>query len=121
MLPGCSNQTLGQRARGQHLRAGVLLAGLALAYAHFMKDVEPGSALRWLFAIPIALASYALFAGLSGVCAFSGLRGERFQDHGREVILDDRNRRQIRRRTLMMVSLSLVIAGLFAVAFVQPV
>ena len=121
MLPGCSKQTLGQRARGQNLRAGVLFAGLALAYAHFLRDVEPGSVLRWLFAVPIAFASYSLFAGLWGVCAFSGLRGQRFQDHGHEVILDDRNRRDIRRRTLVMLSLSLVIAGLFAVAFVEPV
>lgn len=95
------------------------MAGLGVGYALMRRDLHLPSGLNWLIAVPVALASYSLIAGLLGVCAYSGFRGERFADHGVEAILDARTRRQMRMRALMVLSLSLLMAGLFAFAFVR--
>ncbi|HET9959253.1 MAG TPA: hypothetical protein VFQ61_32410 [Polyangiaceae bacterium] len=105
------------RARGRNLRAGVLFAGLALGTILLGGERHLAGPLRWLIAIPLGLASYALLVGAFGVCASSGLRGMRFEDYGREAILDRASRRRLRLRALIVLSLSAFIAGLFAFAF----
>ncbi len=95
------------------------MAGVALGYATLVREFALAPALGWLVAVPITFASYSLIAGVFGVCASSALRGERYEDHGREAILDQANRREVRNRALVVVSLSLLIAGVLAIALVE--
>jgi hypothetical protein len=95
------------------------MAGLGVGYALLRRDLQLPAGLNWLIAVPVALASYSVIAGLLGVCASSGFRGQRFADHGVEAVIDARTRRMLKMRALMVVSLSLLMAGLFAFAFVR--
>jgi len=111
-------QTLGDRARVAHLRFGVLSAGAAIAFG--LALVERGGApqLGWLIAFPLATAAYGLVSGAVGVCAFTGLRGERAADHGVETILEESCVRSVKARAGMVVLTSLAIGSLGAAGFV---
>jgi hypothetical protein len=117
----CNQRNLGIRARDQSLRGGVLMAGVALGsfllVAHFKLPRQVG----WFVALPIALSSYMLISGIFGICVYNGLKGDRAADHGREAVLDPSNRAQMRNRAFLVVSASVLIACVFAAAFVAHV
>ncbi len=94
--------------------AGVALAGFFLA-AQFGLVRQVG----WLVAVPLALASYMVISGAFGICIVHGLKGDRRADHGREAVLDAKNRAQMRNRALIAVSASIAIGCGFAAAFVS--
>jgi hypothetical protein len=77
--------------------------------------------LDWFVGLPVALSSYLLISGIFGICLFNGIKGKRIADHGPEAVLDPENRAQMRNRALWAVSVSLLIAGGFAAAFVARV
>lgn len=116
---GChQQQNLGERARGKAVRAGVLTAGVALAWALACAELGLAKQLGWLVALPAAAAAYLLISGTLGICVYYGMKGHRGADHGSEAVLDRQNRAQLRTRALLAVSASLVIACAFAAALV---
>lgn len=90
---------------------GVLLGGVTLALG--LGAVEMGSAARfgWLFAIPLSVAAYFIISGVSGVCIYQGLRGQRAADHGHEVVLDREHLLRQRMKALLAVTVSLLIGS----------
>jgi hypothetical protein len=111
--------TLGERARTAHLRFGVLNAGIAVAFGLGLVESGRFHRLGWLIALPLGLAAYGVLAGALGVCAMTGMRGERAADHGHETILDRGCARTIRGRAALLVFLSLGVAVLGAASFVS--
>jgi hypothetical protein len=96
----------------------VLNAGIAVAFG--LALVESGRFHRWgwLIALPLAFSAYGVLAGALGVCAMTGMRGERAADHGLEKILDRGCARAIKGRAALLVFLSLAVAVLGAASFV---
>jgi len=110
--------TLGERARGQHLRFGVISAGVALAFGLLLVETGRSPGLAWLIALPLAFAAYGVLAGALGVCAMTGMRGEVATDHGMETILDRGCARAVRGRAALLVVSSVVVGTLGAATFV---
>jgi len=110
--------TLGERARGQHLRFGVISAGIALAFGLLLVETDRSAPLAWLIALPLAFATYGVLAGALGVCAMTGMRGEVATDHGLETILDRGCARTVRGRAALLLVSSVVVGTLGAATFV---
>lgn len=118
-MVGChQQQNLGQRARARAVRAGVLLAGLALGWALLSSELGVAKKLGWLVAVPAAMSAYLLISGSVGICVYNGIRGHLGADYGTEAVLDPARRADLRLRALLAVSVSLLIAGGFAAAVV---
>jgi hypothetical protein len=118
-MVGCHQQhNLGARARGKSISFGVLMGGLALGWALLSAELGVTRQLGWLIAVPVAASAYLLISGTFGICVFNGMMGYRGADHGKEAVLDPENRANLRRRALLAVSASLLIAGGFAAALV---
>jgi hypothetical protein len=116
---GChQQQNLGERARGRAVRLGVIMGGVALAWALLASELGLTKKLGWLVALPAALSAYLLISGSLGICVYYGLKGARGADHGNEAVLDPERRAHLRLRALLAVSASLVIAVGFAAAVV---
>jgi hypothetical protein len=114
---GChQQQNLGQRARGKAVRAGVLMGGLALGWALLSSELGVSKSLGWLVALPAAMSAYLLISGSLGICVYYGLKGQSGADHGNEAVLDPDRRSDLRVRALLVVSVSLIVAGGFAAA-----
>jgi hypothetical protein len=114
----CHQRNLGARASNQALRAGVLLASLAMGAFLLVNQLGWSHHLGWLLALPLVASSYMVISGIFGICAFHGMMGDRQADHGREVVLDPESRMRMRKRALLAVSASIVIGCSFAAAFV---
>lgn len=116
---GChQQQNLGERARGRSVRLGVIMGGVALAWALVAPELGLAQKLGWLVALPAALSAYLLISGSLGICVYYGLKGARGADHGNEAVLDPERRAHLRLRSLLAVSASVVIAVGFAAAVV---
>lgn len=114
---GChQQQNLGQRARSRAVRAGVVMAGVALGWALLSTELGVSKTLGWLVALPAAFSAYLLISGSLGICIFHGIKGDRNVDHGREAVLDPERRTELRLRALLVVSVSVLVAGGFAAA-----
>ena len=118
MLPIEPVQTLGERARARHLQFGVANAGIALVFGLVLAETHWGRHAGWLIGIPLAFAAYGVLAGALGVCAMTGMRGQRAADHGVEAILDRSCARSIKGKAALLVVLSLSTAVAGAVGFV---
>lgn len=116
---GChQQQNLGERARGRSLSLGVLIAGVALGWALLSAELGVTRQLGWLVALPAAISAYLLISGSLGICAYHGMKGFRFNDHGSEAVLDPEDRAHLRLRALVAVFASLLIATGAAAALV---
>jgi hypothetical protein len=116
---GChQQQNLGQRARGKAIQAGVLMAGVALGWALLSTELGLAKKLGWLVVGPAAASAYLLISGSLGICVYNGIKGYRDADYGSEAVLDPERRSYLRLRALVVLSVSLVIAGGFAAALV---
>jgi hypothetical protein len=111
-------QTLGGRARVSHLRFGVLSAGAAIAFGLSLVELGAAEQLGWLIALPLTLATYGMAAGAVGICALTGLKGERAADHGTEAILDRHCARSIKARAGLIMLASMLVGALGAAGFV---
>jgi hypothetical protein len=118
VLPLEPAQTLGEQARARHLRFGVFNAGIALVFGLVLAETHGGQHVGWLIGIPLAFAAYGILAGALGVCAMTGMRGERAADHGTETILDRGCARSVKGKAALLVALSLSTAVIGAVGFV---
>jgi hypothetical protein len=117
---GChQQQNLGERGRGRAIRLGVVFGGLALGWALLSAELGLARQLGWLVALPAAVSAYLLISGSLGICAYHGVKGFRGNDHGSEAVLDRDNRTQLRLRSLLAVSASLLIATGIAAALVS--
>ncbi len=110
--------TLGERARAQHLRFGVISAGVALAFGLLLVETGRSAGLAWFIALPLAFAAYGVLAGALGVCVMTGMRGELATDHGMEAILDRGCARAVRGRAALLVVMSVIAGTLGAATFV---
>ena len=110
--------TLGERARGQHLRFGVISAGVALAFGLLLVETGRSPTLAWLIGLPLAFAAYGVLAGALGVCAMTGMRGDVAADHGLEAILDRGCARAVRGRAALLVVASVLVGTVGAATFV---
>jgi len=110
-------QTLGDRSRTQHLRFGVISAGVALVYGLYIVESGAARTLAWLIALPLGFAAYGVLAGALGICAMTGLTGRRETDHGPETILDRGCARTIRGKAALLVLTSLVVGSVGAAGF----
>jgi hypothetical protein len=111
-------QTLGERARAQHLRFGVGSAGVALAFGLLLVETGRSARLAWLIGLPLAFAAYGVLAGALGVCAMTGMRGEFAADHGHETILDRSCARTVKGRAALLLVTSVIVGSLGAATFV---
>jgi hypothetical protein len=111
-------QTLGGRARLAHLRFGVLSAGAAIAFGLALVERGAAEQLGWLIAFPLALSVYGIVSGAVGICAFTGLKGERAADHGTEAILDAHCASSIKAQAGLIVLASIAAGSLGAAGFV---
>jgi len=118
VLPLEPAQTLGEVARARHLRFGVVNAGVALVFGLVLAETHGGHHVGWLIGIPLAFATYGVLAGALGVCAMTGMRGQRAADHGVETILDRGCARSVKGRAALLVVLSLSTAVVGALGFV---
>lgn len=114
----CAQKNLGERACGQAVRRGVLLAGFSLIFALIAVELNQARALGWFLILPVAGAAYQLISGVFGICIYHGLKGVRGADHGAEAVLDQNNRAHMRTRAVLAVSGSLLIGCIFAAAYV---
>jgi len=106
------------RASNQALRAGVMLAGIALVAFLLVSHLGGSRQLAWFMALPLVAASYMVISGIFGICIVHGLRGDRRADYGPEAVLDRASRVRMRNRALLAVSASIVIGCGFTAAFV---
>jgi hypothetical protein len=111
-------QTLGEHSRARHLRFGVVNAGIALVFGLVLAETHGGRHVGWLIGIPLWFAAYGVLAGALGVCAMTGMRGERAADHGIEAILDRSCARSVKGKAALLVVASLGAAIMGAVGFV---
>lgn len=102
----------------RHLRFGVVNAGIALAFALVLAETQGGRHLGWLIGIPLWFAAYGVLAGAFGVCAMTGMRGERAADHGIEAILDRGCKRSVKGKAALLLVLSLSLGVVGAMGFV---
>lgn len=116
-----TDYSLGARARDRSVQAGVLVAGVALAGGFALADVGAASTLGWVLAVPVSLSVYLVVTGSLGLCVFNGMLGRRVADHGSEPILDAAAARELRRRALAAVVLSIAVGCLSAALFVVSV
>jgi hypothetical protein len=114
----CNQRNLGMRASNQVLRAGVMVAGIALVAFLLVNQLGGPRQMGWLLALPLVAASYMVISGIFGICIVHGLKGDRRADHGSEAVLDPASRARMRNRALLAVSASIVIGCSFAAAFV---
>jgi hypothetical protein len=114
----CNQRNLGTRASNQQLRAGVIVAGIALVAFLLVNQLGGLRQLGWFMALPLVVASYMVISGIFGICIVHGLRGDRRADHGPEAVLDPASRARMRNRALLAVSASIIIGCSFAAAFV---
>ncbi len=114
----CNQRNLGMRASNQALRAGVMVAGIALVAFLLVNQLGGLRQLGWLVALPLVAASYMMISGIFGICIVHGLRGDRRADHGPDGVMDPTRRARLRNRALLAVSASVVIGCSFAAAFV---
>lgn len=118
MLPLEPAQTLGEQARARHLRFGVINAGIALVFGLVLAETHGGRHVGWLIGIPLWFAVYGVLAGALGVCAMTGMRGQRAADHGIEAILDRGCARSVKGRAALLLVVSFSTAVVGAVGFV---
>lgn len=111
-------QNLGDRACHRATQVGVVAAGLSLLIALLCADGGSAQRYGWLMAIPVAISSYFLLTGSSGVCAYHSMIGRRAADHGQEAILDGEKLRRMRLRSLLLVGVSACLGCLVAALFV---
>ncbi len=113
----CTQGNLGDRACTRVVRFGVLMGGVTVALGLLAVEVGYATRFGWLLAVPLSAAAYFIMSGVSGVCIYAGLRGQRMQDHGTEAVLDSDQAARLRMKALAVVTLSLLIGSGFA-AFV---
>lgn len=109
---------MGNRACRRSTQVGVIAAGLSLVIALLFADSGSAQRYGWLMAFPVALSSYFLLTGSSGVCAYHSMVGRRVADHGPEAILDGEKLRRMRLRSLFAVGVSACLGCLVAALFV---
>jgi hypothetical protein len=114
----CNQRNLGIRASNQALRAGVVVAGIALVGFLLVNQLGGPRQLGWLVALPLVASTYMVISGIFGICIVHGLKGDRRADYGPEAVLDPTSRARMRNRALMAVSASVIIGCGFAAAFV---
>ena len=95
------------------------MAGAALGGVYLAGQFGLVQKVGWLVALPLAAASYLVISGAFGICILHGLQGSRRADHGREAVLNQADRAQMRNRALLAVTASIVIGCGFAAAFVS--
>jgi hypothetical protein len=115
------HQNLGDKACRRSTQVGVLAAGLSILVVLLFADAPIAQRYGWLMAIPVAISSYFLLTGSSGVCAYHSMLGRRAADHGPEAILDGEKVRRMRLRSLFAIGVSAclgcVVAALFVAGF----
>jgi hypothetical protein len=109
---------MGDRACRRSTQVGVLSAGLSLLIALLIAESPSVQRYGWLMALPVALSSYFLLTGSSGVCAYHSAVGRRAADHGLEAILDNEKLRRMRLRSLFVVGVSAILGCVVAALFV---
>jgi hypothetical protein len=114
----CATKNLGPRARREQLRAGVIWLGVALFTGFALVELGAVAAYGWLLLLPLALGSYAMLAGLFGVCVFAGARGGRRADYGYELVADCTLRRTLRNRSAGVLLVSLGFAAVSTFVFI---
>lgn len=117
MKPCCPGHNLGNRARGLSMRLGVFAAALTLGVGFVLAELGLASEWGFLLILPLTLSTYWLLSGLSGTCLMAGVRGGRQADYGFERVIDPRQMRGLRRRSLMLLGASLAVASIFSGAF----
>jgi hypothetical protein len=114
----CAGKNLGPRARRVQLRVGVIWLALTLAVGFALVELGVAPAYGWLLLPLMASGTYAMLAGLFGVCVFTGARGGRLADYGYETVTDCSLRLQLRKRGAGVLLASLCWAALSTAVFV---
>lgn len=119
LMLACDRRNLEGRARERAVQVGVMFGGISLALAFVVVRQGLVHSLGWFIALPIAFSCYFLISGSCGVCAFRSLMGQREADYGAEPILRGDSLRNVRARALLTLSVSVVVACVFAAMFVK--
>jgi hypothetical protein len=111
MAEAVASGNLDVHSQNTQLRVGVVVVAVGLALAEGMLQLGAPTTLRGLLFLPFFVGTYGVYAGLTRMCGFTALRGQRITESGLKPVCDRAERMTYRNRGLCGIASSLLIAA----------